>query len=79
MAFMPNPGSVTSHLATLPRNPSCHLYISMNPTVSSVMAMYSSLHGHGAMAFEWPPLDEVGFMNNCLSMLPFSAKLKALM
>jgi len=77
MAFMPNPFSPISSLATLARNSSCHLYISTPPFSSSVSASHSSDQGHGDTAFECPPEVGVGLRQICRSIAPEGAILKA--
>src|SRR4051812_35834953 len=79
MAFMPNPFSPTSNLATLAKNSSCHLYISTPPLSSSVSASHSSDQGHGDTAFECPPEVGVGLRQICRSITPDGAILKAAM
>lgn len=77
MAFIPNPFSPISNLATLARNSSCHLYISTPPFSSSVSASHSSDQGQGDTAFECPPEVGVGLRQICRSIAPDGAILKA--
>lgn len=79
MAFIPNPFSGMSTLATRASFSFRKRYISTNPTWSSHNASHSSLQSQGLTALEWPPLVDVGWMKSWRSTSPFGPSLKAVM